>query len=60
MNNEDRHRLLVRVTETLTSTLYALEGDPDEQPTPLSMGSILADAALSTIEQSGFEIVRKR
>ena len=60
MNNEHRYRLLVRVTETLTSTLYALEGDPDEQPTPLNMGSILADAALSTIEQSGFEIVRKR
>jgi hypothetical protein len=60
MNSEDRRRLLVRVTETLTSTIYALEGDPDEEPTPLSMGSVLADAAISTIEQSGFEIVRKR
>ena len=60
MNNEDHHRLLVRVTEAITSTLYALHGDPDEQPAPLSMGSTLADVALSTIEQSGFEIVRKR
>ena len=60
MNNEDHHRLLVRVTEALTSTMYALEGDPDEQPTPLSMGSILADVAISTIKQAGFEIVRKR
>ena len=60
MNNEDRHRLLVRITESLTSTMYSLEGDPDEEPTPLSMGSILADVALGTIEQSGFEIVRKR
>jgi len=60
MNNEDRQRLLTRVTETLTSTIYALEADPDEELTPLSMGSVLAHAALGTIEQSGFEIVRKR
>lgn len=60
MNNEDRQRLHTRITETLTSTMYALAGDPDEEATPLSMGSTLAHAALSTIEQAGFEIVRKR
>ncbi len=60
MNSDDRQKLHQRITETLTSTMYALAGDPDEEPTPLSMGSTLAHAALSTIEQSGFEIVRKR
>ena len=60
MNDEDRHRLLTRITEALTSTMYALAADPDEEPTPLSMGSTLAHAALSTIEQCGFEIARKR
>lgn len=40
--------------------MYALASDPDEDPTPLSMGATLADIAISTIEQAGFEIVRKR
>lgn len=60
MNSEDRQNLHRQITETLASAIYALAGDPDEEPSPLSMGSTLAHPALSTIEQSGFEIIRKR
>ena len=59
MTNEDHHRILARVTEALTSTMYALQADPDEDFTPLSVGSILADVAIMTIEQAGFDIVRR-
>jgi len=60
MKPEDRQRLLSRIGEALTSTIYALEGDADEQASPFTMGSTLAEAAIATIEQSGFEVVRKR
>lgn len=59
MRNDDRHRLTVRVTEAITSAICALQADPDEEYAPLAVGSTLAHVAITTIEQAGFQIVRR-
>jgi hypothetical protein len=59
MEQEDRRRLLTRIAEDVTSVIYALQADPDEQADPLSLGSAAAGAALRAMERAGFKIVKR-
>jgi hypothetical protein len=59
MNDEERRELVTRLTEDITSTIYALHADPDEAPSPLTLGATLAEVAIRAIESAGFEIGKR-
>ena len=60
MDKEERRRLVTRVTEDITSTIYALQSDPDEDISPLGLGAALAGVATRAIENAGFTIEKSR
>jgi hypothetical protein len=59
MDKEERRALIARVTEDMTSTIYALQADPDEELSPFGLGATLAEVAIRAIESAGFEIAKR-